>query len=200
MLVYATMGGPADSVRTLQRRLASAIVNQVRPAQQEMVRRMQLGRVERVGFPVLRVANMASPDSAAPLVAAERAFLAGKTNEVRRLIAGTATMRTHLRPSDVTFDALYAEGWLLAAIGDSAQALRHILPGLEAIRDVPAREFQKPEIAGSLVQMMMLAAHLYGAQHDRAAQKTWAHAVLIMSDTTSSEARNARGAVWRLAR
>ncbi|MDB4912531.1 MAG: protein kinase, partial [Gemmatimonadetes bacterium] len=186
LLAYAVAGGPADSLRELQQRLRSAISNGVVVQRQAQVREMYLLRAAGLAYPAIGAAALRAIDTTADvLLLAEAAHARGDRAEVRRIIAGIDRTRTTMSAADVTLDALYPEAWLLAAVGDTVGAIRRIDATLDALRSVPASQFENVVKAGALMQCMLLRAELGRANGLGNGAVKWAAAVEALTDSRS---------------
>ena len=105
-----------------------------------------------------------------------------------------AAVRANARAADLTFDALYPEAWLLAAVGDTAAALTRLKPTLDVIGLIPVKQFAKAIDAGALLQAMVLRGSLSSRTGDRKDGRLWARAVVALTDTSLAVARQARRA------
>jgi hypothetical protein len=186
LLAYAALGGPADSLRAFESRLSTGIASGVAIQQQSRMRDMYLARAAALAYPAFRAAGFKSLDTTSDyLLSAEAAHARGDKRTVRSILAAIAKERTRLRPSDLTLDALYPEAWLLASIGDTAQALLTIAPTLDAIRNIPVPLFYEMTMAGALVQAMSLRADLSFSQGEQSTGSRWARAVQALSSQSS---------------
>lgn len=197
-LTYAAMGGPLDSLRDLDSRLTTGILNGVL-RHQGMVSTMYLGRGAGLAFPVYRVATFSKIQSTSPVTRAEAAYARGNKLAVRTILGEAQRARSGARPADLTLDALYPEAWLLAAVGDTSAALRLLDLTLNALHSVPASQLAHPVIAGTLVQAMALHAVLLSHVGKRALSRRWARAVVALTDSAHASALPSRAVVRLLA-
>ena len=185
LLVFAAMGGPADSLAALEPRVSGAI-------------RMTLSGSEResaIASWLLRSAFLAVPEREFPL---QSLGAAGGSMSARLLAAwqarDLARARTLLddlrerrrqgfvRASDVTLDALYPEAAILAVLGDHRAALRWLRPTLDSLSMAETQHLAQAVAAGALVRAMILRAELAGQANNRAEARTWARAALALWD------------------
>jgi hypothetical protein len=198
--VYAALGGPSDSLREVEKRVASGIANEVLAPEQPMMRAMWLGRGARLAFPIYRAAVFPQLDTSEFLIGAERAYDRKDMRTAKRILADVQATRASVAPADVTLDALFPETWLLLAMGDTLKALERIAPTLDAVSSIPSRTFRDPVLAGSLVQAMMLRARLHEHLGDHASARTWARAVVALTNLDLPVARSLRATAVTLAR
>ena len=83
-------------------------------------------------------------------------------------------------PESVTLDALFPETWLLAALGDTREAISWIDPTLNALAQTAPRVFGDPARAGSLVRALALRAELAHRAGDQAGAARWARVVAVL--------------------
>jgi DNA-binding SARP family transcriptional activator len=181
LAAFAGLGGPADSLRALERRVETAIGNLMRgPSAQESRSRWLLRPVS-VAFPDHRTpALVMSGASENNLLGAEAAFLRRDMNAVRRELEVLTESRRLHGPLVVTIDVLYPEAWLLSAIGDAPAALARIEPTLDALPGTAPYLFVDVLRAGALVRAMALRAELAEQTGDHAGAVPWARAVAIL--------------------
>lgn len=199
LLAYAGLGGPVDSIREREQRLANSIRNGVPPSKQAKMSSRLLRRPAVLAFPFYRLVSFQSLDTSNALVATEGAFMRGDRQSVRKLLHTAAQARAGLRPSDLTLDAIYPEAWLFAAIGDTASAMRTIAPAIDAIRAMPIRRFADVATVGALVRAMSLRAEILYYQGDREHGRQWARVVSALTDTSLVLARVTRARALEMA-
>src|SRR5690606_36183322 len=110
------------------------------------------------------------------LAVMQREWAAGRTDAVRAHFDTLQRTRSMDRPGDVTLDHIYQEAWLLAAIGDSAAAARHLELPLTATTTLGTRILRDVPQAAALGRAMALRAELAAAAGDRATARRWAAA------------------------
>jgi hypothetical protein len=161
LLVFASLGGPGDSLKQLEREVAAAIEAGLPESGRQDVRSTWLGRAAGLEFPANR---STLPGSLAGhgnyLLDAEAAFARNDTLAVRRVLGDIKAARRSAPASDLTFDALYPEAWLLASLGDPQAAIAWLDPTLGELAAAAPQKFVDPANAGALVQAMALRADL----------------------------------------
>ena len=181
LVLLASLGGPADSLRTLEQLVDSSIDNGLAVPRRQQARLQWLARAATLAFPDYRFKSIAKLAGAGDyLLDAQAAFLRGDTAFVLRLYVELRTARRHLPPSQLTLDALYPEAWLLAALGDESAAIAWLDPTLVSLLSTPPEVFTEPARAGSLVRAMALRADLAERVGDHAAAARWAAAVAAL--------------------
>jgi tetratricopeptide (TPR) repeat protein/tRNA A-37 threonylcarbamoyl transferase component Bud32 len=187
LLIFATLGGPMDSIRDLSSEVDSAIgANIVPPAQPEAQARW-LGRPAALAFPVYRFPFLPKLlADAYGVLKAEAAFSRGDTGSVRRILADVRTARRFAAPSELTPDALFPEAWLLAQVGDLRAAIGWLDPTLGSLPLSAPQMLVDPANAGALVQAIALRAELASRVGDARGAARWASVVKVLwSDADS---------------
>ncbi|MFI5312114.1 MAG: hypothetical protein ACHQQ3_12820, partial [Gemmatimonadales bacterium] len=181
LLVYAALGGPVDTLRAMERRVLRALVADVSGPQRPLLQSSWLVRPAMLAFPSYRfAADSASQHGQPPVAEAQAAFVRGDTTEVRRIFGRLRETRRAHRPGDITFDALFPEAWLLAAVGDRSGAAGWLDPTLEALATTAPQVFADPARAASLVQAMALRADLAERMGDSTTARKWAAVVTVL--------------------
>lgn len=199
-LAYAAMGGPVDSLREFESRVATGISNGVLERNQVAVRGMWMGRAAALAFPVYQAARASRGDTTRPLVRAELAFARGDHVSVLRTLTAARAGRMHIRPVDVTLDAVYPEAWLLFSIGEVAAAMQTIGPTLKATSAMPVATLKDPIQAAALLRSVMLYAEALHSAGARAESQQWARAAVALTDTSMAVSRMLRTRAFDLAR
>ncbi|MDB4891465.1 MAG: hypothetical protein JWL61_3320 [Gemmatimonadetes bacterium] len=185
LAVYAAVGGPIDSVRSLEKSVENAIASQVVPAKQDFARTMLLVHSLEPAFPLYESPSITAVRDIGGIAAAEAAFARKDVTTTKRLLTASAQARMGMRASDLTIDRLYCEAWLWAQIGDTARALRTLNPTLDLLRYSPPRQFYIPVQAAMLVRAMGLRAELMRST-DAAGAQRWASAVAALREASAS--------------
>ncbi len=181
LLAFASLGGPADSLRDLEEQVGIAIAEHLVVSRQQRARMQWLGRPAALAFPDYRFKSLSELAGAGNyLVDMEAAFLRGDTNLVRHAFAELRAARRFLSPADLTPDALYPEAWLLAQLGDPKAASSWIDPTLRAVSATAPETFTNPANAGAFVQAMTLRADLASQAGDFEGARRWAAAVVVL--------------------
>ena len=175
LLVFAALGGPVDSLRTLEERSEAVIENAIAEEQQFGTRMAWLGRAGQIAFPQYVFKSLPSLAGRGDyMIDAQVALLRGDTAAVRRMYDERRLRRRLMSPGQVTLDALYPEAALLVALGDSAGAIAWLEPTLVGLTSTPTERLADPANAGALAQAMALRAELARQKGDRAIASRWA--------------------------
>ena len=181
LLAFASLGGPLDSVRALWRDVQLGI-ERLSLGERESERNEWLGRAATLVFPAAPTGEITDERITGDyLVDAQRAFARGDSAEVRRILGSIrGGGRSANPPESVTLDALFPEAWLLAALGETHEAINWIDPTLNALAQTAPRVFGDPARAGSLVRALALRAELAHRAGDQAGAARWARVVAVL--------------------
>jgi tetratricopeptide (TPR) repeat protein len=171
---YAAMGGPIDSIRTIEARLERTIRQTVTPATVDSVRYQLLTRAAALALPVHSFALMQDDVARGDfLLSLEIARRRGFRSTVYTEFDRVRTSRRSIRPGDLSIDALFAEAWILSALGDTKAAIAWLQPALDAVRWMPPRELEEPIAAASLMRAIQLRADLATQMGDSTSANRW---------------------------
>jgi|GEM_PF-1744776 len=181
LLVLSAIGGPADSLRALERRVADMIHRGISP-DDRIGRRLEfLARAASMAFPMYRsemLTQLAKDGDA--LVAIQVRLIAGDTAGVRRGLATFATVRRAMLPEHVALDALAPEAAVLWSLGDAGAVAEWLSPTLMVLPQAQPGVLSSPERSGSLPHALLLRARAAAKLGDRAGARRWATAVAIL--------------------
>jgi tetratricopeptide (TPR) repeat protein len=182
LLAYAAMGGPADSIAAHETRVDAAIRNRVAVEDQALAREILLARAASLAFPVrpLEQLHELAAVSAVPSLRAQSALARGDSAAARAILEETRARRQHLRPVDLSLDALYPEAWLWARIGDTDRAAALLDATLESLRWLEPGSLGEVAQIGALVRAMMLRADLAAESGDTLEAERWSRAVATL--------------------
>jgi hypothetical protein len=181
LVVYASVGGPADSLETLEERVASA-TDRAMAAEERLDARLEwLARPATLAFEHHRMRVLRDLHGQGdPLLDAQAALLASDTAGVLRYFQEIGQRRKYYTPEVLTLDGLYPESALLAATGRRAQALEWLEPTLTTLAGGAPLTFHDPARAGALMQALVLRADLAVHLGDRRAAARWARLVAML--------------------
>jgi tRNA A-37 threonylcarbamoyl transferase component Bud32/tetratricopeptide (TPR) repeat protein len=181
LLVFSTLGGPADSLRGLEPHVAAEIRAAVASKQQYAVFSALLGQAAGLSFPIYRFESLtvlAGHDN--PILDAQAAYAKGDLGGAHQILENEQKFRASVRPADMTLDITYSGAWTLAAIGDRAAAVQWLDPVLNAAQLYPPQVISRLANAGALMRAMILRAELARASGDSATARRWARPVAIL--------------------
>jgi hypothetical protein len=183
-LAYAALGGPRDSLTALEGRMVTALDGIESREERAALRLEWLARPATLAFGNVRLASLNSLAGMGDyLVDAEVAWTRRDTSAIDSILTGVKLARRSLRPSDVTFDTLLPEAWLLMAIGKEQQAATWLDPTLGALRFMAPQVLATPDRAGPFVRAAALRAMLANRLGDDRTAQRWAAVVdLLWSD------------------
>ncbi|HET9293483.1 MAG TPA: protein kinase [Gemmatimonadales bacterium] len=180
-LTYAAMGGPADSLQALERRVVRAIDQDVLSSERAEVQRVWLALPTTLAFPEYRLPSIkALVGQGNPLVDADAAFLRGDSTAAWRTLVAVRAAAESSSPADFTIDQLYPETWLMAQLGQPDTAAQWLDPTLNALARTPPQLFNEAFRAGTLVRAMAFRADLAKRAGDRDTARRWAAAVVVL--------------------
>jgi tetratricopeptide (TPR) repeat protein len=181
MLAYAALGGPADSITALERRVTRLVGDSVRPDRRPEAFEALLVVPAVLAFPVTGAraihATVPTPDY---LLDLQGQLARGDTAGARAFLAHLAAARRGVSPGAIGVDGTYQEAWLRLRLGDTVAAraqLDSTLIGMRALG--PYLVTRVPE-AASLVRAMVLRADLAAAAGDRTAAQWWGQRVVLL--------------------
>lgn len=179
MIAYASVGAPTDSILALERRIERLTTTWEAPARRQQVRDDALALPLNLAVPALgaRAAlRIGGPPTS--LTRLQTAVARGDTSITRTELRDLARYRqTVYRGGDHSIENIYQEGWILAALGDSAGAMARLDLSLEALPTLGSRVSTFVPWAGALPRMMALRADLAVAADDLPTARRWASAV-----------------------
>ncbi len=176
LLLYTALGGPADSVASLEQRTTAAIETTLRPKARPFARLGILARAATMAYPAHRmraISTLAGQgdwllDLQAALDRGDSAFVRDSLERVRR------QTRSHLAPETITLDALLPEGHLLLALGDAHAAAAWLDPTLRSFGQVIPRLHSAPLEAAAVGRLFALRAQIAEALGERTEAHRWA--------------------------
>lgn len=181
LLVYASVGGPADSLESLEERVVSAADRALAPDVRRDARLEWLARPATLAFDHHRMRILGElRGQGDALLDAQGALLASDTVAVLRYFEVLRQRRKYYSPEALTLDGLYPESALLAATGRKAQALEWLEPTLTSLAGGAPLTFHDPARAGALMQALVLRAELAVHLGDRRAAARWARLVAML--------------------
>jgi tRNA A-37 threonylcarbamoyl transferase component Bud32/tetratricopeptide (TPR) repeat protein len=182
LLAFAAAGAPADSLRATEAEVEAAITRSIPVAGRTDARLEWLGRAATLAFPDCRLASLESLVGLGdPVVDVLVAFARGDTAAALATFAMDARARQQQTdPASRTFDTIFPQAWLLAALGHGREAMDRLDPTLAVVGEIAPRGLELPVHAGSLVRAMALRAELARRTDDPATARRWARAVLAL--------------------
>jgi hypothetical protein len=181
LLLYAALGGPADTLALLERELRSVIEHGLPADQRDRAIDEWLVRAATLAFPTHRfesLPQLASRDNY--LLEMQLVWAAGDTLGVRRRLAELRGLRQDLSPASLTLDGLYPEADLLLRIGEPRLAIEWLDPTLMTLPQASPESFADPVRAAALVRTLALRARLAELVGDRVGASRWASAVTTL--------------------
>ncbi len=178
LLMYAAMGGPADSVRALWRLTESAI-QQALPPDRRPDRIMEdLGRPVTLAFPAETLPSLAELRGMGDWLLTLQAELArGNGAAVQRWADSTSRITP---PKLRTFDTTWPVAGLLLAAGDSTYSVAQLDANLASVRFRTFGSFGNPVEVATMIRTMILRAELARRTGDPGQARRWSRAVIAL--------------------
>jgi serine/threonine-protein kinase len=174
--MYAAVGQPVDSILTLTRRVEMLSERWVpvglrRPAFRDSL----LLTPAQWSFPYLGV-----PPGASYLVELQAAAHAGDAAAVRRRFEVLRQTRRDVVPGEVALDKTFQEAVVLATVGDSLEAARHLDATLNALSTLGTSLLRQVEQAAAVGRCLELRVRLAIGVGDVATARRWAGALAVL--------------------
>jgi tetratricopeptide (TPR) repeat protein len=200
LLAFASAGGPADSLRAIEPRIAAEVRSTIAGNQQAAVLVTLLGQSAGLAFPVVRFSSLPSLTGRGnPILDAQYALARADSVGARRILSERKRLRALRRPADRTLDITYSAAWTLAAMGDRSEAMEWLGPVLDASQMYPPQVINRLANAGALMRAMILRAQLAQAGGDTATARRWAQPVVLLWSDADSFLRPAVEAMHTMA-
>lgn len=194
LLVFAALGGPADSLSRLEGEVTSGIDRRLSGPDAERERARWLVRPSTLAFPSPSFAGLEILEFD-PLAAAQGSLAREDTSAVLGYFDRRTQQLSGIPGFILTIDAVYPEAALLAAVGDTGAAAAWLDRTLEALPEMSVNLISPPERAAALVRAAALRARLALAMRDEAEGRRWRTAVLeLWSDADPFLLDTLRGA------
>jgi len=178
LLVFASLGGPIDSLRRLEREVADRLADSTLDDRDELVRQW-LARSASLAAPVVAFKSLPQLRGTGDyLLDALADWAAGDATAVRRYLAEARASR---RYPDRTIDVAYPETVMFTWLGDDPGAIAWLDATLAYLpQTAPGTFADNLARPGALVNAMALRADLAARTGDRTAAQLWAEAVVIL--------------------
>ncbi|HEV8364094.1 MAG TPA: serine/threonine-protein kinase [Gemmatimonadaceae bacterium] len=181
LLVYAALGGPADSILTLERRADAAIDATVPPGERVFEKLAYLARAATLAYPTHRMHVLSTlVGQGDGLLDLQVALDRGESTFVRDSLARMRRTRSQLSPEEITLDAILPETQLLMALGDNTAAAAWMDPTLttfgQAIPRLRSEHIEAASVGRLLALRAQIAARL--GEHEDAVR--WSRFVRLL--------------------
>jgi tRNA A-37 threonylcarbamoyl transferase component Bud32/tetratricopeptide (TPR) repeat protein len=188
--VYASLGGPRDSLRAALLRTNRLIDLWLPPSARADARQALLRNSFALAYDAL-AANASFIPSAGrdPLLAMRVALAAGDTAAARVASNELASLTTRSPPGSMGTDRLYHHAAILLALRDTTVAIERLDAALAALPRVRSIITEVPPQAGAVGRAMILRAQLAKAQGDRATAERWTRSAFTLWRNADAELR-----------
>jgi hypothetical protein len=184
----AALGVCSDSLRRMPNEIEALLERQVAAESREAVRVAVLATPASLAVPCVGPAVVSwIPPTAGRLIRMQQALARRETAAIRANLDTLRRARRANRPGDVALDFTWQEAWLLAAIGDTAAAIRHLDLPLNALETLGTQVVNHVPQAAAVGRAMAWRAELARATGDTVNARRWAMAVGQLWATASSE-------------
>jgi tRNA A-37 threonylcarbamoyl transferase component Bud32/tetratricopeptide (TPR) repeat protein len=188
--MYASVGGPRDSIRAAFLRTSRQIDTWIPPARRADARQALFRNSFALAYdpsmakaaPTVR----AGPDQ---LFAMREALATGDTAAVRSASRALAQTAARFLPGSMGTDRLYHHAAVLLALGDTAAAVTQLDATLAALPRVRTILTEVPPQAGAVGRAMLLRAQLARTLGDRPTAERWTRAVYVLWSGADAELR-----------
>jgi len=180
LLAFAALGGPPDSLQSLEEQVENGVRN-LPPADARAERSRWLARAATLAFPDYRLRSLSGAErDAFPDASLVAAASIGDSAAVRRGVTQIAAARRWIRPADITIDGVLPEAAALSSIGDTRAAAAWLDPTLNALRFSSSQDLVNVARAGALVRSMVLRADLAERLNDVPTARRFSAAAVIL--------------------
>jgi tetratricopeptide (TPR) repeat protein len=179
LLGFSALGVPVESIVVNERRVDTLVRRWV--ADRRLVAGVRFALLEKArmdAFPTRGWSEVAGPSDGFFLNEAQAALARGDTAAARApLDTAAKQVQEAFTSADLQPELTYQEGFLWAAVRDTAAAEAFLDLSLENLPAAPAKLLSGPVDAASLVRAMALRAQLAARRGDPARARRWAAAV-----------------------
>ena len=176
LLVQAAAGVCDDAFRASVTRMDDLIESYGVPAHRDASRAELTYRARRLAVPCLGAAQVASFPPRSSWDRMQKRLAAGDARGVRTEFANLQESRRNRRPGGTAADFTFTGAWMLAEIGDTAAAVRHLDQTLNALPTLSLNAVRELAQSAALGRMMVWRADLAQAQGDKQNGSRWAAA------------------------
>jgi len=178
LLGYASLGAPADSIRSTQQRVERGLASYVPIREAGLMRDGVENFALQQAYPIVPTLSLQRPGGPGDyLLDVQRVAEKGDTAAVHDLLERTSPSRHLNRPADLSIYLAYQEAWLLLKVGDSAAAARKLDASLNALPELGPHVLDLVPDAAFLVRVMALRSDLAANSGDRQTARRWGAAV-----------------------
>jgi tRNA A-37 threonylcarbamoyl transferase component Bud32 len=188
--VYASLGGPRDSLRSVLLRTARLVDIWVPPAARTEARQSLLRNSFALAYDALApFAPFTIKPGRDQMLAMRVALASGDTTEVRRQSREFDRQTAGFLPGTMGTDRLFNHATILLALHDTASAIERLDVALSALPRVRSIITEVPPQAGAVARAMILRAQLALAQGDRDGAQRWVRSAIILWGDADADLR-----------
>lgn len=188
--MYASLGGPSDSLRAAFRRANAQVDAWVLPAERAEARQALFRSALALAYDSSMAAALpglrAGPDQ---LLAMREALAAGDTAAVRSTSREFSARAARYLPGSMGTDRLFHHAVILLALGDTSAARTQLDVALAALPRVRSMLTEVPPQAGAVGRAMILRAQLAARAGDRPTAERWARSAQLLWSGADADLR-----------
>jgi serine/threonine protein kinase/tetratricopeptide (TPR) repeat protein len=178
---YAALGVCGPQIDRIERELDTEISSSFAEADQPQARVDLKTRPLGMSAPCNNAtASLKIPASQDEILRMQQALAHGNHKGLRAMLDSTAVATRTQRPADLSVDYTYQLGWLRAALGDTAAAIKNLDIALGALPSLSSGSLRDIAPAAAAVRAMALRAELAIATDDPTVARRWAGAVATL--------------------
>jgi len=177
LLAYASVGAPVESIAVVEARVDTLVRRWVDRSRRQGVLRALVEYEAFNAFPVRGWSPVAGPSDGYFLSDAEWLLTRGDTAGARARLGPSRRDQARFTSADVLPGLAYQEGWVWAAVGDTAAAEAFLDLSLENLQAAPTMMIVEPAQSAGLVRAMALRSRLAARRGDPERARRWAAAV-----------------------
>ncbi len=180
LLGYASLGGPADSITALARRIGDQLQSYVELDRREQIRLALLDKPRTLVFPQLEPRGNGGRGDGGGLRDLQRRLARGDTGGVRQGISQLDASRRAIHPGDIAMEFTFQEAVLLLGIGDTAAAVSRLDRVLNALPTLGPDLLAEVPQAAAVTRAMALRAEVAVGKGDGVVGRRWARGVALL--------------------
>ncbi|MFN2400714.1 MAG: protein kinase [Gemmatimonadaceae bacterium] len=180
LYAYASLGWPADSLKTIQQRVFRLVESWAPRHERLAVQRALLDQTGRLAFPTIGLTPVHRAEAGGNyLMGMQWAASKHDTVRIRAKFEELQEYRKFDLPGDLKMEFTYHEALVYLAMQDTASAIARLDPSLNALPTL-GRDMLDLATAASLVRAMALRADIAARQGDPAIARRWAKAAATL--------------------
>jgi hypothetical protein len=182
LLTFAALGGPAESLRTLESAVRRSIEQDLTAAEANAVQNGWLARAAPLAIPQYDFQSVVTQSFPGYRMKMLGAWRSQNAVDAQAILAEVSEERRRggIQAADVAPDGLYVEAAVLADLGDIAGANAWLRPTLDSLFLIPSHSLGSVARAGAFMRCLVLRAELEARLGNAQAARQWSIPVTIM--------------------